>query len=177
VTPRSYHIRHATPADAPAIIQVHSDSVRLLCTVDYTTQQIAAWERQMARAHWLRGKVPQPRYAVLVAEEPDGSIIGFAERWRNEIYAVYVHPFYTRRGIGRALLGELERSAREDGIEALQVAGSLTAEPFYLACGYEIDSRGTFTFQDGTSIACVRMSKCLQTREPAREWASSSSSS
>ena len=167
MTPSRFHIRPATAADADAIIQVHAESVRILCAADYPPWQIDAWMTQVKNVvgNWLETKLSLPGLMMLVAES-NFSVVGFGERWLKEIYAVYVHPLYTRRGIGSALVAELERSARDDGLAILELDASLTAEPFYRACGYEIVSRGSHSFIDGTAIASVRMAKRLQS--PAR---------
>jgi predicted N-acetyltransferase YhbS len=50
---------------------------------------------------------------------------------------VFVAPEKQFKGIGRALMGSVEKEAKTAGIEVLTVAASITAEPFYAKLGYE----------------------------------------
>jgi putative acetyltransferase len=161
VKSREYTIRPAIATDADEILRVHHDSVRLLCAADYSPEQIAAWIGQADEPDWLERRIARPRYHVIVAELY-GSIAGFAERGDHEIFAVYVHPFHTRRGVASMMMAELERTALLEGIWGLQVDASVTAEPFYRSVGFEVISRGTHTFRDGTVIESVKLFKRLK---------------
>lgn len=72
-------------------------------------------------ADYWRG-VAKPNVRLLIAEE-DGGIVGTGQlelatkingRHRAEVNKVLVHPRAQRRGIGRQLMTELERLAREE---------------------------------------------------------------
>jgi GNAT superfamily N-acetyltransferase len=168
VRSREYTVRPATAADADAILRVHHDSVRILCSADYAPEQIAAWIGQEDDPDWLAKRIAMPGSQIVVAELY-GSVAGFAERWEDQVGAVYVHPFQTRRGVGSMMLTELERSALSEGFVMLYVDASVTAEPFYLAEGFDIVSRGTHRFRDGTTIASVQMCKRLKSSAGDRE--------
>ena len=60
---------------------------------------------------------------------------------RARIRAMYTHPGHTKRGIGRLVLAAAEAAAAEAGFNALEMAATLAGEPFYLKCGYEVESR------------------------------------
>src|SRR4051812_18999769 len=107
---REYSVRRATAADADVILRVHHDSVRILCSADYSPEQIAAWIAQADNPHWLQTRIAMPHYDVFVAELY-GAVVGFAERYEAEVCAVYVHPFHTRRGLAMKMLTELECAA------------------------------------------------------------------
>lgn len=47
-----------------------------------------------------------------------------------------VHPDWTRRGIGRALIEACDRSARAAGVMTFECYSSLNAERFYRALGF-----------------------------------------
>jgi len=149
----AYHLRPATPADAAAILQLHAESVHLLCAADYTPEQIHAWVGLIPKPDWLQTKFIIG-VRVIVAESDQG-LLGFAERWNEEIFAVYVHPLHIRRGIGSALLDELERTALEQGMTNLRLDASMNAEAFYNARGYASIEAGTHAFADGTVIPCM----------------------
>jgi ribosomal protein S18 acetylase RimI-like enzyme len=60
-------------------------------------------------------------------------------RHRGEVQKLMVHTQYRRRGIGRALLGALERAAAADGLAllVLDVREADPAEAAFRACGYQ----------------------------------------
>jgi ribosomal protein S18 acetylase RimI-like enzyme len=59
---------------------------------------------------------------VLVAVDRDlmvGSVIGAWDGWRGNIYRLAVLPSYRRRGIGRALVAEVEQCLAERGARCI----------------------------------------------------------
>jgi len=83
-----------------------------------------------------------------VVADADGRVVGFGELVFDpgeylaasvdaEVRAVYVRPETAGEGVGSALLADLERAARERGIDCLGLWASLNAVPFYEARGYE----------------------------------------
>lgn len=81
---------------------------------------------------------------------------------KSELRACYVAPQAARRGVGSALVHELERIARDNGLANVQMDSSVTAEPFYLAHGYNVRGRGEHTLSSGQRMACVKMEKALK---------------
>ncbi len=76
------------------------------------------------------------------------------------VRAMYTHPDFARRGVGRMILEACERAARAEGFRAVELAGTLSGEPLYLAAGYETIER----FEDargGVAVPLLRMRKAL----------------
>lgn len=63
------------------------------------------------------------------------------EKDRARIRAMYTHPDFTQRGVGRLILDASERAAKEAGFKALEMAATLAGEPFYRRCGYSVEKR------------------------------------
>ena len=59
---------------------------------------------------------------------------------RARIRAMYTHPDFTHKGVGRLILQTSERAAKAAGFKALEMAATLAGEPFYARCGYTIES-------------------------------------
>jgi len=146
-------------ADAEAVRRVHGASIRGLCATDYTPEQIDAWASP-ARIEQYQFAIAQHEFYVAVSGD---NVVGFSEldRERGEVKAVYVDPAWSRRGVGRALLAELERAARGHRLTELRLEASLTAERFYLAAGYRAIARRTHMLSSGSGLACVEMRKAL----------------
>jgi len=58
---------------------------------------------------------------------------------RARIRAMYTHPDYIKRGIGRMIIKAGEDAARAEGFRALEMAATKAGEPFYLRCGYHVE--------------------------------------
>ncbi|MGK7909780.1 MAG: GNAT family N-acetyltransferase [Synechococcus sp.] len=112
----------------------------------------------------LRTNNPR-RYSsnLTLVAECDRQIVGYASLYGTSIQAIYVSPFFTRRGIGRKLIGELENRAKARLARYLRVSASLNAEGFYRSCGYErIKASTTFYGQfEDIEIPIVEMKKDL----------------
>ena len=76
------------------------------------------------------------------------------------IRAMYTHPAFARRGVGRLILATCEAAAREEGFKRVELMATRSGEPLYWACGYQpiepvVDARG------GEPVALLRMGKAL----------------
>ena len=74
--------------------------------------------------------------------------------------AMYTHPRYARRGLGRLILSLCEDAARAEGFTRMELMSTLAGEPLYRACGYSalervVDDRG------GAPVPLLRMEKSL----------------
>jgi putative acetyltransferase len=92
--------------------------------------------------------------------EPVG--IGAIVVSNSELRACYVAPSAARRGVGSALVATIEQIAREHLLDHLDLESSITAEPFYSALGYRVESRGEHFLSPGVTMAAVKMRKRLE---------------
>ncbi|MDY7085600.1 MAG: GNAT family N-acetyltransferase [Actinomycetota bacterium] len=79
-----------------------------------------------------------------------------------KVRAMYTHPGFTRRGVGRMILGLCERAAAAEGFTRLELMATLAGEPLYRSYGFaEVerveDARG------GAPVPIVRMRKDIVT--------------
>lgn len=141
-------IREAVLADAPEIAQVHVDSWRTTYRGIIPSQYLAnlsyekrtdLWKRNIARADNL----------VVVAEENEGKIIGFADAQKRETNTVdhtcdltsaYLPKEYQGLGIGKKMMNELFHHFTQMEVSKVFVE-VLEANPtryFYEYCGAEL---------------------------------------
>ena len=52
------------------------------------------------------------------------------------VRAMYTHPDFARRGVGRMILAACESAAKADGFVRVELAATAGGEPLYAACGY-----------------------------------------
>lgn len=76
------------------------------------------------------------------------------------VRAMYTHPAFKRRGIGRLIIGLCEGAARREGFTRAELMSTLAGEPLYRAVGYDVverlsDDRG------GVPVPLLRMAKVL----------------
>ena len=109
-------LRPATLADVPVILGL----VRDLAEYERAPQAVVATEEDFRR----HGFGPTPRFSVLLAEE-DGRVAGFAlwfftfSTWLGKpglyLEDLFVRPELRGRGIGKAMMIELARTAVREG--------------------------------------------------------------
>jgi len=150
--------------DACAFVEVHHTAIRALAAGHYPAEVIDDWAPLPVTEEAVRRTSADPDEVRLVAEA-GGAVIGLAVLVpaRGELRACYVAPQAAGRGIGAALVGEVERLARANECAVLELDASLNAEPFYAHLGYESLGRGEHALRTGRLMTCVRMRKRLKT--------------
>ncbi len=154
-------IREAVTSDADAIQALHNLSFERLCAAHYSPAQMrAAAETFMPLDHRL---LTSGRYYVT---ETAGRLIGSGGWDRDErdaalahVRAVYVHPEFVRKGVGRRLVALAEERAKQAGCNAFAADSSLNAVAFYAALGYRVVSEQILTLKGDVAFPIVRMEK------------------
>jgi GNAT superfamily N-acetyltransferase len=77
------------------------------------------------------------------------------------IRAMYTHPAFARRGVGRALLVHCEAAAMAAGFARAELMATLAGEPLYRAQGYHEIERLLSAAVDGVRVPLVRMGRAL----------------
>lgn len=132
------HVRH-----------LHDRAMRSLCGDALSDGELAAFV----------AFVNSPGYSdMLRCEEVhgafvDGQLVGTASWLANSddgetarIASVFVHPMFTRLGIGGGLLAEVEARARQSGFDQLGASATINAVAFFERYGYAEASRGVKSF-------------------------------
>ena len=175
MTSRSENIkvRLATEKDADSIHAVHVKSIKRLCSLHYDRETVEHWaDRQTPEKYAYFMK--QLDNTFLVAESSEG-IVGFGHLGNAstdydyefksadlEIKALYVTPKYTRQGLGKRLVREMEKMVKEKNVQQLVVVSTLNAVSFYRGCGFK--KLGDHTHRIGDqSLPAVLMLKTYKT--------------
>jgi GNAT superfamily N-acetyltransferase len=171
-------LRLATPADAPALRSLIELSARELQRGDYTSPQI---EAALRSAYGVDSQLIAD--ATYFVAEADGLPVacggwsfrrtlfgGDAQPGRQadrldpareaaRIRAFFVHPAWSRRGLGRALLARCEAEARAAGFTAAELMATLAGVRLYAALGYVPADPQAIPLPDGPTITFVPMRK------------------
>lgn len=75
------------------------------------------------------------------------------------VRAMYTHPDYARRGIGRLVLSLCEAAAAREGFRCLGLVATIAGEPLYRAYGFSVTERIEVPTSTGLTVPCARMSK------------------
>jgi GNAT superfamily N-acetyltransferase len=75
------------------------------------------------------------------------------------VRAMYTHPDFARRGIGRLVLSLCEAAAAGGGFRSLELVATVAGEPLYSAYGFSVNERIEVPTSKGVTVPCARMSK------------------
>ena len=77
------------------------------------------------------------------------------------VRAMYTHPDFARRGVGRFVLSLCEAAAAREGFRSLELVATVAGEPLYLACGFAVTERIDVPTSKGVTVPCARMAKAI----------------
>lgn len=135
-------IREYQPEDAPALAAIYYNTIHHINKADYNQQQIHAWapETHLDPNFWAE---KWDRIVPIVAEL-DGRPVGFVEfESTGYIDCFYCHHEVQGKGVGRALMNEVFKRAREQGIDRIYADVSITAKPFFEKMGFQVEKAQT----------------------------------
>ena len=177
--PAVFHHRLASLADGPALQALATAAIDQLQQPYLDVDQIAASHAIMGIDTRL---IEDGTYFVVEAEGEFAGCGGWSrratlyggdhKRGRDDamldpareparVRAMYTHPRFARRGVGRLVLSLCERAAHAEGFTTLELMATLAGEPLYSAFGFEPVEHVTDT-STGRPIPLVRMTKRVQ---------------
>lgn len=155
-------VRRLRAEEARKFLEVHHAAVHGLASGHYPGEVLADWAPLPITESAVARFIENPDREIRLVAEVSGEIVGVgALVLMSELRACYVDPRWVRRGVGSAIVGEIECIAREFGAIHLEFDGSVNAEAFYLSLGYSVTARGQHTLRSGQAMACVKMRKSL----------------
>jgi len=143
-------------------LEIVNSAIRGLAVSHYPPEAIEGWVVPVTD-ETVRDLMLNRDNEIRVMADLDGEPVGIGALVleRLELRACYVSPRAARRGCGSALVHEIERLARENGLTRLELAASINAEAFYAAHGYEVRDRSDVVLGNGHRMAAVWMGKNL----------------
>jgi putative acetyltransferase len=155
-------VRPMLAEEARTFLEIHTRSIHGLAAPHYPPEVIEAWVVPVTEAT-IRGLLENPDHEIRLLAALDGVLVGLGclVVQNSELRACYVAPEAARKGVGTAIVREIERIAKTRGLDHLQLEASINAEPFYAALGYEVVERGEHAWPSGQRMAAVAMRKVL----------------
>jgi GNAT superfamily N-acetyltransferase len=77
------------------------------------------------------------------------------------VRAMYTHPDFARRGVGRLVLSLCEAAAASEGFQGLELVATIAGEKLYVACGFTITER-IDVHTSVVPVPCARMAKRIE---------------
>lgn len=77
-----------------------------------------------------------------------------------KVRAMYTHPDFARRGVGRMILARCEAAAAAEGFDELELMATMAGRPLYAAAGF-VDVKPATVDADGIAIPVVIMRKSI----------------
>ena len=77
------------------------------------------------------------------------------------VRAMYTHPDFARRGVGRLVLALSEAAAAREGFRSLELFATVAGEPLYRACGFAVTERKDVPTSKGVTVPGARMAKAI----------------
>ncbi len=133
-------LKRAEAKHVEGISNVIRDAIERVNAKDYPLAEIDRLVQNFSPENVRELLKSRQTLAALVA----GNVVGTGAIEGAHIKSVFVSPDWHRKGIGTALVGELEKIAASQGTETLEVSSSLSAIQFYAALGFIEKSRSFF---------------------------------
>ncbi len=155
-------IRTATTEDLPVLLSLMSVSVSCLCAASHTPSQMQAMIQSLEGRY--NELINESRYFVIfprgsphriiasggwnvsktfyslssnLCSDPKAKALFETVAHTVQIRGIYVHPEWTRRGLGTRLVKECEAAARrQTRVSKFELDATVNAVPLYESCGY-----------------------------------------
>jgi len=127
--------------------QLIDDGTYFVVTCDGALAGCGGWSR---RATMYGGDQSPGRNAALLDPARDAA----------RVRAMYTHPDFVRRGIGRLILSLCESAARDEGFRRVELGATMAGEPLYRACGYQPGDK-IFDDRGGAPVPILMMWKTI----------------
>ena len=151
-------IEKAKREDARAVWEIRNAAILNQCTGHYSPDTLNIWTGGELSEEFMDA-VEKHFYVATYDDRVVGT--GMINIEIGKIDAIFVHPNYMRKGIGKKIVEFLESIALRHGLEALNLESTLNAATFYRACGFEGNKVGTYNSPRGISLDCIPMVKVI----------------
>jgi GNAT superfamily N-acetyltransferase len=99
---------------------------------------------------------------------PDGAPFAFAPPAGTAVIrAIFVHPRWSRRGLGRRVMQVAELGAASSGCPSAELVATLSGVPLYRALGYAAGAELNVALCEDVRMPVVHMCKRLCEQAPA----------
>ncbi len=127
-----FTIRPANREDAPTIYAIHQASLTTLCATHYPLDTLQRWFATKT----IEGYYEALDNGEMFICEVEHVAIGFGHAIPGEVVAIFVHPDFAGRGVGKLLLNYVLLYAQREFNGPIKLYATLNAAPFYAKHGF-----------------------------------------
>lgn len=132
MTKKSFLLRQFKNDDLEQVKVLIHKTIRFCYPLNYSYDVIEFFINYHNRANIIEyaGK----GYTILALENE--KIVGTGNLSGNEIRAVYIDPRYQKRGVGKTIVDELIKKAKENRLDKIVLDSTINAKKFYDSMGF-----------------------------------------
>ena len=160
MTSKKIIIREFRTEDVQDLVKIYYNTIHKVNIRDYTQEQVNVWapETCLEIKNWAE-KFEKTRPFVAII---DNRIVGFVEfESDGHIDCFYCHHEWIGYGVGSALMNAIYEKARQQKIQRIYVAVSITARPFFEKQGFTVTQEQTVLVK-GVGLTNFKMEKLLK---------------
>lgn len=150
-------IKRALETDLDAILSLYYDTVKIVNSEHYSSEQIEAWLDDETRPERFAQKIKEQLFYVCKSDVEE--LLGFSsiteDGYLDLLYACNSHQ---RKGVGTLLLEQMLMAGKIQHLEKIEADVSLTAVPFFTSHGFEMVKEQSVV-HNGVSLTNYRMIK------------------
>lgn len=150
-------IRNARAPDAQPLRQLIWNVMNFSYVDKYPPRAI----RFFQQFHSQKNIVERCKAGTVLVVEETGKLVATGSLLGGEIFAVFVSPDMQGRGLGQAVMSALEREAKAQGIDVVELSISLPSKNFYLRLGYKIFESRSRDVGEGQTLDSWQARKIL----------------
>jgi putative acetyltransferase len=153
-------IRPYQSGDEVGMAEAHRQSIHLLCSKDYSSEQINDWGGERIKPEKYTQSIKENGEMFFILDDV-GTVGGFAGWFDEEIYGFYIHPNYAGKGWGRKLFEVIQNDYWQNTTHpTCTIISTITARPFYEKMGYKVFQPCTRELRStGMKLDCWKMRK------------------
>jgi ribosomal protein S18 acetylase RimI-like enzyme len=151
-----YNLREFKPDDLTQLLKLIWDTIDVCYRPVYSDEAITHWEDE----HNDREILKDAAEGIILIAELNGAMIATGTLMDDRIKRVYVDPALQGKGIGKMIMAELEKRAKDNGLKEIRLYASVPAKKFYDAIGYNTFSEA-FIEIEGKRLDYYNMNKML----------------
>lgn len=150
-------IRKAKLSDAQRISYLIRKNADKVLALDYSKVQLIAWKN----SNTLKAIANQLKQREIFCAFENDRLVGTIGLRENEVLGLYVSYSRRGKGIGKKLLNHLEEYAKKNGITALKLTSTPSANTFYQRNGY-VPQGSVIVNVNGVNFKETKMTKNIK---------------
>lgn len=161
----NFTIRQASELDAKAIHEAHMKSIKEVCSIDHTAEEINAWGNRPYRED-IRIEAISNQFVYVV--EIENTVEGFLHfnilenKTDAYVFGLYLTKNANGHGAGNELIKKLFEICKIRSILKINLHSTITAHKFYLKMGFADTAAMTTVLINQTPIRCIPMAKNIR---------------